>query len=56
MKIFNWIFKKPNSFRINFVHNFVWVDNIQRMNEKEKKKKAKHEHKEKTQLSAQSSK
>ncbi len=34
----------------------MWVDNIQRMNEKEKKKKAKHEHKEKTQLSAQSSK
>ncbi len=29
----------------------MWVDNIQRMNEKEK-----HEHKEKTQLSSQSSK
>jgi hypothetical protein len=55
MQILNWVVLKPNFSRINFVQNFVWVDNIQIMNEKEKKR-TKHDHKKKTQLSAQSSK
>jgi hypothetical protein len=39
----------------NIFNLFVWVDNIQRTNERGKKVR-KNEHKEKTQLSAQSSK